>query len=135
MVRMEKPQTIVVAGAAPPAGHYSAGMRGGGMLFVSGQLAVLADGNHAADRPFEEQAAIALENVLRVLSADGLGPSDVVKVTAYIVGIDNWPAFNRVYAEIMGSARPARAVVPVPELHHGYLVEIEAIAICSGNNT
>jgi 2-iminobutanoate/2-iminopropanoate deaminase len=42
--------------------------------------------------------------------------------------VENWPAFNSVYAEVMGEARPARSVVPVPELHYGYLVEIDAIA-------
>jgi enamine deaminase RidA (YjgF/YER057c/UK114 family) len=49
-------------------------------------------------------------------------------VTAYLVGVENWPRFNAIYAEVMGAARPARSVVPVPELHHGYLVEIDAIA-------
>jgi 2-iminobutanoate/2-iminopropanoate deaminase len=52
----------------------------------------------------------------------------MLKVTVYIVGVELWPAFNTIYAELMGEARPARAVVPVPELHHGYLVEIEATA-------
>ena len=51
-----------------------------------------------------------------------------MRVTAYVVGIENWPVFDRIYAELFGEARPARAVVPVPELHHGYLVEIEAVA-------
>jgi len=50
-------------------------------------------------------------------------------MTAYIVGVENWPAFNRIYAEVFGDAKPARTVVPVPELHHGYLVEVEAIAV------
>jgi 2-iminobutanoate/2-iminopropanoate deaminase len=49
-------------------------------------------------------------------------------VTAFIVGVANWPAFNSTYAEMMGPARPARSVVPAPELHHGYLIEIEAVA-------
>ena len=44
-------------------------------------------------------------------------PADLAKVTVYLVGIENWPLFNGIYAEIMGDARPARAVVPVPELH------------------
>lgn len=52
-------------------------------------------------------------------------------LTAYIVGVVNWPAFNKVYAELMGDARPARTVVPVPELHHGYLVEVDAIGVRS----
>jgi len=51
----------------------------------------------------------------------------VLKVTAYLVGVENWPEFNRIYAEIFGASRPARSVVPVPGLHHGYLIEIEAI--------
>ena len=50
-------------------------------------------------------------------------------MTAYIVGVENWPAFNRVYTEAFGNAKPARTVVPVAELHHGYLVEIEAIGV------
>ena len=50
-------------------------------------------------------------------------------MTAYIAGVENWPAFNRIYAEVFGEAKPARTVVPVPELHHGYLVEVEAIAV------
>ena len=49
-------------------------------------------------------------------------------MTVYVAGVQHWPAFDQVYAELLGSHRPARAVVPVPELHHGYLVEIEALA-------
>ncbi|WP_348270476.1 RidA family protein [Bosea sp. LC85] len=44
----------------------------------------------------------------------------------------NWPEFNRIYAEAFGDHRPARSVVPVPELHHGYLIEIEAVAVRKG---
>jgi 2-iminobutanoate/2-iminopropanoate deaminase len=123
-------EPIIVPGSAAPAGHYSAGVRHGGLVYVSGQLGVLPDGSHTADQPFETQVQAAMGNVLRVLEAAGLGPADVVKVTAYIVGVENWPRFNGIYAELMGTAKPARAVVPVPELHYGYLIEIEAIAAC-----
>jgi enamine deaminase RidA (YjgF/YER057c/UK114 family) len=44
------------------------------------------------------------------------------------VGVENWPEFNRIYSDMLGDAKPARTVVPVPELHYGYLVEIDAIA-------
>jgi len=123
-------EPIVVPGSAAPAGHYSAAVRHGGLVYVSGQLGVRPDGTHTADQPFEDQVRAALDNVLRALDAAGLGPADVVKVTAYIVGVENWPRFNAIYAQVMGQAKPARAVVPVPELHHGYLIEIEAIAAC-----
>ena len=64
-----------------------------------------------------------------MLEAAGSGPQDVLKVTAYIVDVGNWPGLNKVYAEVMGQARPARAVVPVPALHYGYLIEIDAVAV------
>ena len=66
--------------------------------------------------------------MLAILHQADCGPDRVLKVTAYIVGVENWPDFNRVYAEVFGEAKPARTVVPVPELHHGYLIEVEAIA-------
>ncbi len=131
---MAKVEPVVVPGNAAPAGHYSAGVRHGGLVYVSGQLGVRPDGTHTAEQPFDEQARTALENMLRVVAAAGLGAEDVVKVTAYIVGVENWPRFNAIYAELMGNSKPARAVVPVPELHYGYLVEIEAIAACRDAN-
>ena len=111
-----------------PAGHYSQATAWRDLVFVSGQLAPCPNGMHTADQPFEVQVRQALANMLAILREAGCGPDRVLRVTAYIVGVENWPAFNRVYAEVFEEARPARTVVPVPELHHGYLIEIEAIA-------
>jgi 2-iminobutanoate/2-iminopropanoate deaminase len=120
--------TEVHVGALPsPKGHYSHAVRAGGLIFISGQLPAPADGSEPpAD--LAGQARIALANLLAILSAAGGAPKDLAKVTVYLVGIEHWDAFNRIYAEAMGDARPARAVVPVAALHHGFLVEIEAIA-------
>ena len=121
-------ETIVTDAAPAPGGHYSQATAAGNLLFVAGQLPVRADGTLAADLRFEEQARLALGNLLAIVRAGGSGPERVLKVNVYIVGIEHWPAFNRVCAELFGQARPARAVVPVPELHHGCLVEVDAIA-------
>ena len=67
--------------------------------------------------------------MLEILRAAGSSPQQLLKVTAYIVGVANWPRFNAVYASMLQDACPARTVVPVPELHYGYLVEIDAIAV------
>lgn len=120
--------TVETANAAPPGGHYAQAVRYKDTLHISGQLPVRADGSHSADEPFEAQAVIALNNLLAILKEAGGDITDLVKVTVYIVGVKHWPSFNTLYAEILGSHLPARAVVPVPELHHGYLIEIEAIA-------
>jgi len=123
---------IPAATLSPPGGHYSHSVRWGDMVFVSGQLGVRPDGTHTADLPFEDQVRQALANLLAAVRSSGLDRADLLKVTAYIVDVANWPRFNAIYAEVMGSARPARAVVPVPELHYGYLVEIDAIAARGG---
>ncbi|GFM86139.1 reactive intermediate/imine deaminase [Pseudomonas cichorii] len=116
--------------AAAPGGHYSQAVRHQGLLWVSGQLPVRADGSHSVDEPFEVQATIALNNLMAILEKADSGADDLLKVTVYIVGIEHWPAFDQLYARCLGQHRPARAVVPVPVLHHGYLIEIEAVARC-----
>jgi 2-iminobutanoate/2-iminopropanoate deaminase len=128
MVMANDPRPIAVPGAQPPAGHYSPAIAHGGLIYASGQLGVRPDGSHTAELPFEDQARQTLANLFAVLAAAGASPRHLVKVTAYLVGVENWPRFNAIYAEVMGGARPARSVVPVPELHYGYLVEIDAIA-------
>lgn len=121
--RIKSPQ------APAPGGHYSQGTGWEDLVFISGQLPVAIDGSHRPEASFEEQARLALSNLLAVAEAAGSDAASVLKVTAFIVGIDNWPRFNTVFAETFATARPARAVVPVPELHYGYLVEVEAIAV------
>jgi 2-iminobutanoate/2-iminopropanoate deaminase len=119
----------ITADTAPrPAGHYSQACVHGDLIFISGQLPISPDGKVLGDRSFEEQTRQAITNLLSIVKAAGGGPDRVLKVTAFIVGIENWPAFNAVYAQIMGAHKPARAVVPVPALNHGCLIEIEAIA-------
>jgi len=123
-----KLEVIHTAQAAAPGGHYSQAIAHAGVVYVSGQLPVRANGEHSADQPFEVQAAIALNNLVAILKQAGLSPHDLLSVTVYVVGIDHWPAFDRLYATCLGDHRPARAVVPVPVLHHGYLIEIAAVA-------
>jgi enamine deaminase RidA (YjgF/YER057c/UK114 family) len=91
-------------------------------------LPVSPDGRHNLEASFAEQAQLALANLLAILKAAGGSPRDLVKVTVYVAGVQHWPQFDRIYAAALGEHRPARAVVPVPELHHGYRVEIEAVA-------
>lgn len=120
------------AGSAAPGGHYAHAAIAGGFVFVSGQLPVRPDGSHAADADFAAQARQTLANLFAALDAAGSSRNALVKVTVYVTDIADWPLFNALYAEAMGDHRPARAVVPVPELHHGYRIEIEAVALAAG---
>ncbi|MFC5422641.1 RidA family protein [Bosea eneae] len=126
---MSEIETILSPQVPAPAGHYSQAVAYKDLVFVSGQLAPRPDGSPTAGEPFAVQARQALDNLLAVLAAAGCGPADVLKVTAYLAGAAHWPDFNTIYAEVFGADKPARTVVPVPELHHGYLIEIEAVAV------
>ncbi|WCT78306.1 RidA family protein [Novosphingobium humi] len=127
---MEKALSPILTDQAPaPAGHYAQAIRAGDTLYVSGQLPIRADKAPLEDMGFAAQARQAIANMLAILEAADGTPEDLCRVTAYIVGVENWPEFNRVYADMLGEARPARTVVPVPELHYGYLVEIDAVAM------
>jgi reactive intermediate/imine deaminase len=121
--------TILTDRAPKPAGHYSQAIVAGGQIYISGQLPIRADGTALPDNSFETQAAQAINNMLAILTAAGGTPRQLVRVTAYIVDVANWPRFNAIYAALLPDVRPARTVVPVPELHYGFLVEIDAIAL------
>ena len=114
--------------------HYSPAVKHGGLVYISGQLPVGPNGAHDPSISFASQVRQVLENLLAVMQANGAeGADHLLKVTAYIVGGAYWAEFNQIYAEILGDARPARTVVPVAELHFGYLVEVDAVARTSSS--
>ncbi len=117
-----------IEGLTSKGGHYSPGIVAGGMLYVSGQLPIDPGTGKIAEGGIREQTKQALANVGRVLEAAGCRREDVVMCRVYISDMGNWDAVNEVYAEFFGAHKPARAVVPTRELHHGALGEIEATA-------
>jgi enamine deaminase RidA (YjgF/YER057c/UK114 family) len=70
-----------------------------------------------------------LDNVANALTAAGSEVGKLVQVRVYVTDIGSWPAFNTLYAKWAGAARPARCVVPVPQLHYGFQIEVEAVAL------
>ena len=123
------PVHIDVPTLAKPGGHYSHAVRGAGLVFVSGQLPVRPDGARMTAASFEDQARQTLSNLEQALLASDTGIAKLLQVRVYVDDIENWPAFNVIYADWAGSARPARSVVPVPHLHFGFKIEIEAVAL------
>jgi len=114
---------------APPAGHYSHVCSAGGMSFISGMLPIAKDGTPMSGAPFDLQASQVLSNLQACLDQVGLTKEDLVQVRVYVTDITKWPEFNRLYADWIGTHRPARAVAGVAELHFGLVVEVEAVAL------
>jgi 2-iminobutanoate/2-iminopropanoate deaminase len=114
--------------APRPAGHYAQAIVHQGLVYVSGQLPIDPRTGAKCLGSVEQQTEQALQNVSAILEAADSGRDRVLKTTVYIADIQLWERVNAVYAAFFGSHCPARAVVPTKELHHGFLVEIEAIA-------
>ncbi|WP_230483376.1 RidA family protein [Sphingomonas sp. Leaf21] len=123
------PVPVVTDGAPQPAGHYPQGMIAHGCVYISGQLPIGLEGTSFLKGSFDEQARQAIANLLAIAKASGSSAAQLIRVTVYIVGVENWPRFNAVYTQMLGDACPARTVVPVNDLHHGYLVEIDGIGL------
>lgn len=115
-------------GLNPPAGHYSHAVVHNGVAYLAGQLP------HAPGKPpgnpgsIAEQTAQVLANIEQALQACGSSRNKVLRCTVYVADISHWPEVNRVWADFFGSHKPARAVVPVKELHYGYALEVEVTA-------
>ncbi|MCR8956471.1 RidA family protein [Variovorax sp. S2] len=122
-------QHIAPEGLAAPGGHYSHATVANGFVFVSGQLPIAPGGTKLAEASFEEQTRQVLDNLKAALVAAGSSIDRLVQVRVYLDAIENWPAFNTLYAEWAGDARPARAIVPTGPLHFGFKVEMEAVAL------
>jgi reactive intermediate/imine deaminase len=125
----EQNAAVPIEGLAAPGGHYSHAVVANGFVFVSGQLPITADGVRLVDAPFEQQVRQVLKNLEAALRACGSCVEKLVQVRVYIDTMENWPAFNSLYAAWAGVSRPARAVVPTGPLHFGLKVEVEAVAV------
>ena len=120
--------SVFISGAPRPAGHYSPAVVHNGLVFVSGQLPTMPGRTEHIVGTIEEQTEQCLRNVEQVLLAAGSSLGQVLQMTVYIADGEMWGRVNAAYAKVMGEHRPARAVVPVKDLHFGYQIEIQAIA-------
>jgi 2-iminobutanoate/2-iminopropanoate deaminase len=120
---------ITAEGLAEPISHYADAVLAGDTLYVSGIVPVDADGEVVGGDDVVVQARQVFQIMARVLAAAGAEPADVVKVTVYLLDIDDRPRINPVRQEFFGAARPASTLVEVSRLAvPGARLEIEAVA-------
>jgi 2-iminobutanoate/2-iminopropanoate deaminase len=127
---MSMTRSAVSTGDAPQAiGPYVQGVRAGGFLFVSGQVALDPATGTIVDGGIEEQTRRVLTNLAAILTAGGSGLDRVVKATVYLTDLGTFEAMNRVYGSFFPGDKPARVTVEVSRLPRNSLVEIDAIGI------
>lgn len=121
-------QTVSTPNAPAAIGPYSQAKIAGGFVFASGQIAIDPAAGKIVETTIEGQARQVLANVEALLEAAGTDLTHVVKTTCFLAHIEDFAAFNAIYAERFGDARPARSAVGVAGLPAGALVEVEVIA-------
>lgn len=113
---------------APAAvGPYSQAVEVNGMLYTSGQIPLDPATGNIVDGDIKAQADRAMKNIIAVLEAAGTTADKVVKTMCFLADMDDFAAFNEVYAEYF-TEKPARSCVAVKSLPKGALCEIEVIA-------
>jgi reactive intermediate/imine deaminase len=111
-----------------PAGHYSPGVVHNGLVYVSGQLPLDLETREPFTGDIGRQTELALRNVEAVLTEAGSSLDQILQVTIYISDIELWGKVNDAYARVFGGHKPARAIVPVKDLHFDTGIEIQAMA-------
>ncbi|MDR0586789.1 MAG: RidA family protein [Treponema sp.] len=119
---------IIQTDKAPAAiGPYSQAICSGGLVFTSGQIPLVPETGSVAEGTIKEQTLQVIKNLAAVLEEAGSGLANVIKTTCFLADMNDFAAFNEVYAEYF-SGKPARSTVAVKQLPRNVLVEIEAVA-------
>ena len=122
-------KSIVLTDRGPkPIGPYSQAVKSGGMLFVSGQIALDPRSGEFVGTDVRQQTERVMENLKGILEAGGSSLSHVVKTTVFLKDMNDFATMNEVYGRYFTSAPPARSTIQVAKLPKDALVEIEVIA-------
>ena len=114
---------------SPPPGHFSDAVSFGGMLFISGVVAIDADGHLVGRDDVSQQAEQVFANIGTVLSSVGAGYDNLLKVTVFLTSVDDRQVVDQIRRRMFGESRPASTLIGVKELALPDIrIEVEAIA-------
>lgn len=121
---------VIATGDAPAAiGPYSQAIRAGGLVFTAGQIPLDPATMKLVAGDITVQTERVMKNLDAVLAAAGASFANVVKTTCFLANLDDFAAFNAVYARRFPAAPPARSTIQAARLPAGALVEVECVAL------
>ena len=124
---MKELKKVSTANAPSAIGPYSQAIICGDMLFTSGQIPLDPASGEMVGTNITEQTERVMQNLAAVLAAAGSSFEKAVKTTCFLADINDFAAFNGVYAKYF-TTKPARSCVAVKDLPKGVKVEVEVIA-------
>jgi 2-iminobutanoate/2-iminopropanoate deaminase len=114
--------------APKPLGHYSQATIYRDTIYVAAQLGIIPNQDPIKVGSIAEQVTQTLKNIQEILIAAGSNLNRVLKVNIYVSDISLLDKINSIYTDFFAEHKPARAVIPVKELHLGFQVAIDVIA-------
>ena len=122
-------KSIIATEKAPAAiGPYVQATKLGDLVFTSGQIPLIPETMQLVTGDIKVQAEQSLRNLKAILEAAGASTDTVIKTTCFLKDMNDFAAFNEVYATFFTNNAPARSCVEVARLPKDVLVEVEAIA-------
>ncbi len=115
-------------GAPKAIGPYSQGVVAGGFLYTAGQIALDPATMQLVGDDARAQTERVMQNLQAILQAAGASFPHVVKTTCFLADMNDFAAFNEVYAKWFGEHRPARSTVAAKTLPKNALVEVDVVA-------
>jgi len=123
-------KTIITTNKAPQAiGPYSQAVKTGQFLFCSGQIPLDSKTGEKVGTTIEAQTRQVMENIKGLLASQGLDFQNIIKTTVFLLDMNDYGAFNPIYAEYFAKNPPARSTIQVARLPLDVLIEIEVIAV------
>lgn len=120
---------VIQTDKAPAAiGPYSQGLIHGNTLYASGQIPINPENGEIVEGDIKVQTLQVMKNITEILKAAGADFTNVIKTTCFLKSMDDFAAFNEVYAQYF-VGKPARSCVAVQKLPKDVLCEVEIIAI------
>ena len=118
---------VATTGAPAAIGPYSQAVICGGLVYTSGQIAIVPESGNIEANDVVGQSEQVMKNLGEVLKAAGTSYDKAIKTTCFLADIKDFAQFNEVYGRYFTS-KPARSCVAVKDLPKGALVEVEVIA-------
>ena len=120
-------ETISTTKAPAAIGPYSQAVAFGNIIFTSGQIAINPENGEIEAKTIAEETEQVMKNLKAILEAAGTDMSKTIKTTCFLADMNDFAAFNEVYAKYF-TTKPARSCVAVKTLPKNVLCEVEVIA-------
>ena len=122
-------KTVQTTNAPAAIGPYSQAIETDGYVFTSGQIPINPATGEVEGKTIEEQTEQVMKNIGALLEASGLTFANVVKTTCFLADLNDFAAFNAVYAKYFPNEAPARSCFAVAGLPKGAKLEVETICV------